>query len=115
MFSWLAEAGLLDDDPWAGLRVSMGRSRRLPRAVPDAALDAFLATLRTRAGMTDVDDVAFVDRRPHETTTLLAVVLMVATGVRVNELVNIGCAEIDLVRGTIRIPAGREAASDRCT
>lgn len=103
MCDWLVDGGELDHDPWAGLSVTIGRARRLPRAVPDATLDIVLAALRRRAGMTDGGNVAFVRQRPHETTTLLAVLLMVATGVRVNELVNIRCAEIDLVRGAIRI------------
>jgi integrase/recombinase XerD len=44
-----------------------------------------------------------VERCPHETTTLLGVALMVATGVRVNELVSIRCENIDVIRRTVRI------------
>jgi integrase/recombinase XerD len=41
--------------------------------------------------------------RPHEGTTLLAVVLMVATGVRVHEVVSITCADVDLAGAALRI------------
>lgn len=100
---WLVEGGLLDADPWVGLSVSTGRSRRLPRLVPEATLDALLASLRYRAGMGQGGAGKLVERHPHETTTLLGVALMVATGVRVNELVSIRCENIDVVRRTVRI------------
>src|SRR5207302_4651373 len=41
--------------------------------------------------------------RPRESTTLLAVALMVATGVRVNEVVSIKCQDIDLPGRSLRI------------
>ena len=40
---------------------------------------------------------------PHEGTTLLAVSLMVATGVRVHEVVGIKCRDIDVTGRTIRL------------
>lgn len=44
-----------------------------------------------------------VEERPHESTTLLAVALMVATGIRVNESVNIKCRDIDLPGRALRL------------
>jgi integrase/recombinase XerD len=41
--------------------------------------------------------------RPHEATTLLAVALMVATGLRVSEVVSIQYQDIDLSGRTVRI------------
>ncbi|MEA2493359.1 MAG: hypothetical protein QOJ29_1270 [Thermoleophilaceae bacterium] len=100
---WLMANELLEADPFVGLRVTGGRGRKLPRLVPDDALDALLATLQQRAGIPHaIKELGRVEQ-PHETTTLLAVALMVATGVRVNELVSIRCHDIDLVRRTIRI------------
>lgn len=98
---WLAEAGHLHSDPWNGLTVSGGRGRRLPRHVPATTLDGLIATLFSRMGMQQ--GVAPVAERPHDATTLLAVALMVATGVRVNELVGIRCSDIDTARGSIRV------------
>ena len=40
---------------------------------------------------------------PHETTTLLGVALLIATGVRIAELVSITCQDIDLTSGAVRI------------
>jgi integrase/recombinase XerD len=54
----------------------------------------------------DVDEACLcpaVLERPHEATTLLAVALMVATGVRVNEVVGIKCHDIDLPGRSMRI------------
>lgn len=95
---WLRDAGGVENDAWAGLSVSTGRRRRLPRHVPGGALGGLLGALRERSS-----PVGGEAPDPHETTTLLAVALMVATGVRVNELVSIRCREIDLGRGAIRI------------
>jgi site-specific recombinase XerD len=99
---WLLSRGLLDADPWADMTVSAGRSRHLPKVVPAADLSHLIAHLRREA---DVDDFSGDDalRNPHEATTLLAVTLMLATGVRVNEVVGITCQSIDLRARTVRI------------
>lgn len=100
---WLQDAGLLAADPWAGVVVSGGRGRTLPRDVPDAALDHLIDVLRARARV-GVESGGFdVFERGHEATTLLAVVLMVATGVRVGEVVRIRCRDVDLPRRTVRV------------
>jgi integrase/recombinase XerD len=51
-----------------------------------------------------------IAKRPHESTTLLAVALMVSTGVRVHEVVGIRCHDIDLPGRAIRLlgKGGRE-------
>jgi integrase/recombinase XerC len=100
---WLVAQGLLDDDPWTGLTISGGRGRRLPRAVPAHVLERLLAALTHRAGITSARvDSTSLDR-PHETTTLLAVALMLATGIRVNELVTMRCQDIDIDRGSVLV------------
>ncbi|MHB8466237.1 MAG: tyrosine-type recombinase/integrase [Acidimicrobiales bacterium] len=48
-----------------------------------------------------VRDEALV--RPREATTLLAVALMVATGLRVSEVVSVRCADIDLPGRSVRV------------
>jgi site-specific recombinase XerD len=99
---WLVSRGLLDADPWAGTTVSVGRSRHLPKIVPASDLSHLVAHLRREA---DIDDFAGEEvlRNPHEATTLLAVTLMLATGVRVNEVVSIRCQSIDVRARTIRV------------
>lgn len=101
--TWLASRRLLDSNPWVGTTVAVGRSRKLPRLLPTHELDLLLASLRKTAGVDDASASGEVLDRPHESTTLLAVALMVATGVRVNEVVSIRCQDIDLPGRSLRI------------
>lgn len=100
---WLLSCSLLDTDPWVGTTVAVGRSRRLPRIVPTHELDRLFSSLRRMAGLHDTSPSTVVLHRPHQSTTLLAVALMVATGMRVNEVVNIKCHDIDLQGRSLRI------------
>jgi integrase/recombinase XerC len=100
---WLQSCNLLDSDPWIGTTVAVGRTRKLPRVVPTHELEQLFCSLRERAGIGDVCDFRAVLRRPHQSTTLLGVTLMVATGMRVNEVVSIKCHDINLVGRTLRI------------
>ena len=97
---WLSSSRLLDSDPWIDATVAAGRSRKLPRLVAAHELDRLLTSLRAAAGSRDTAGVLV---QPHEATTLLAVALMVATGLRVNEVVGIRCADIDLPARSMRI------------
>lgn len=97
--AWLVDRELLPADPWAGVTVAVGRARKLPRLVATADLDCLLRSLR---GTAAVDEAGLLVR-PHESTTLLAVALMLVTGVRVNEVVSLQCRDIDLPARTLRI------------
>jgi integrase/recombinase XerD len=101
--TWLLSCRLLDADPWAGTTVAVGRTRNLPRIVPTHELERLLCSLRTMAGIEEAASFSAILRRPHQTTTLLGVALMVATGMRVNEVVGIKCHDIDLPGRTLRI------------
>ncbi|HWH09628.1 MAG TPA: tyrosine-type recombinase/integrase [Solirubrobacteraceae bacterium] len=100
---WLVSSGVLELDPWAGTTVAAGRARRLPRIVPTNDLDRLLRSLRQTAGVGEASHPDEVLGRPHESTTLLAVALMLATGVRVNEVVSIQCSDIDLAGRSVRV------------
>lgn len=100
---WLLSRRLLETDPWRGTTVSVGRRRKLPRLLPAHELGRLLASLRTSVGIHRAWDRVKVLDRPHESTTLLAVAVMVVTGVRVNELVGLKCHDVDLTGGTLRI------------
>ena len=100
---WLLSRCLLDSDPWAGVTIAVGRARKLPRVVPASDLDRLLASLRTTAGLQQAIHQQDIHDRPHEATTLLAVALMVATGLRVSEVVSIQYHDIDLSGRTVRI------------
>jgi integrase/recombinase XerD len=102
---WLHSRDLLETDPWDGVSLPVGRSRKLPRTVPSHELNRLVGFLRLAAGV-DGDGAPssrLVRERPHEATTLLAVALMVATGVRVHEVVGIRGEAIDLPGRAIRL------------
>jgi site-specific recombinase XerD len=102
---WLQSQGVLVADPWSGASLTLGRTRRLPRTLPVHELDLLIAFL-ARAARVDAGrppDRRSIEERPHESTTLLAVALMVATGVRVNEGVSIRCQDINLPGRTLRL------------
>jgi integrase/recombinase XerC len=100
---WLLSGRLLASDPWVGTTVAVGRSRKLPRILPAHELDRLFLSLRKTAGVDNAGDSDGVLHRPHESTTLLAVALMVATGVRVHEVVGIKCQDIDLPGRSLRL------------
>lgn len=98
---WMQSEGLLETDPWSGANVAFGRSRRLPRVLAPHELDQLLTFLKKAAGIDQGGRGNSIRKRPHETTTLLAVALMVTTGVRVHEVIGIKCQDIDLYGRTI--------------
>lgn len=101
---WLFAQNLIGSDPWHGESVALGRARKLPRALSRRDLNRLLTFLVQAAGMNaDTTRPEFIQRRPHESTTLLAVALMVVTGVRVHEVVGFRCEDIDLAGRTIRL------------
>lgn len=101
---WLLAQDLIASDPWLGASVATGRGRKLPRALPAGDLDRLLAFLRHFAGVGPARARPdLVRERPHESTTLLAVALMVSTGVRVHEVVGLKCQDIDLASRAIRL------------
>lgn len=109
---WMVLQGALEDDPWSETVLTLGRSKKLPRTVPTQELTRLIQHLKTAAGMgADLTPTARqVRSRPYESTTLLAVALMVATGIRVNETTSIRCSDIDLSGRTIQLlgKGGRE-------
>ncbi len=100
---WLLSRRLLDIDPWTGISVPVGRARKLPRVVADDDLERLLYFLRDAADVEDGVGPDAVLARPHEATTLLAVVTMLATGVRVHEVVGIKCRNIDIRGRSVRL------------
>lgn len=102
---WMNSRDLLEADPWNGLSLPLGRSRKLPRTLPAHELDRLIGFLKkvARAEAEGIPDHHLIGERPHEATTLLAVALMVATGVRVHEVVGIRSEDIDLPGRTIRL------------
>lgn len=100
---WLVSCGLLERDLSVAAHVAAGRSRRLPRTVPEHDLKRLLVFLRSMAGIDGSITPIQILRRPFESTTLLAVALMVTTGMRVNETVGIRCDDVNLPSRTLRL------------
>ena len=102
---WMVSENLAEADPCSGASVALGRSRKLPRVLPADELDRLIGFLKLAAGMGvgQAVDPNLIQERPHESTTLLAVALMVATGVRVHEAVGFRCRDIDLHGRTMRL------------
>lgn len=101
---WLFAQDLIESDLWHGESVAVGRARKLPRVLPLRDLDRLLTFLVRAAGVNaETTRPELIQRRPHESTTLLAVALMVATGVRVHEIVSFRCEDIDLAGRAIRL------------
>jgi site-specific recombinase XerD len=98
---WLESQTLLEADPWIGTTVTAARSRRLPRVLPAHDLARLLRSLELAADVPATDTARL--SRPREVTTLLAVTLMVVTGVRVQEVVTIECRAIDLPGRSLRL------------
>jgi site-specific recombinase XerD len=101
--AWLRTSELVAVDPWTTIALDLRRSRKLPRPLSATDLDALLSSLRDAAGIgydpIDADEL----EHPNEATTLLAVALMVATGLRVSEAVGTRCRDIDLRGRSMRV------------
>ncbi len=89
---WLAEQEFLDVDPCQGITVKSGSRRILPRALSAQELRRLIGHLQSCARFDPGGSGESL--RPNESTTLLAVALMVVTGVRVHEVVGIRCADL---------------------
>ncbi len=101
--TWLQSCGLLDTDPLSGATLSLGGSRKLPRMVSTHDLDRLVVSLCDAATVHREHVADDVLARPHAATTLLAVALMVVTGLRVSEVTSLRCHDIDLPGRTLRV------------
>ena len=100
---WLISTQQLDMDPWTQVAVHIRKSRTLPRPIPPSDLKRLLSFLSQAAELSSssTNRSAFV--RPNDVTTLLAVALMFATGLRVGEVVGIRWLDVDISSYSIRV------------
>ena len=100
---WLVNRGSLDTDPWASLSLRFKSPRRLPRPLGQKDVRNLLCSLTESAGVNrhsvNLDLLPYV----HEGVTLVATAIMVATGLRVGEVVSIRVADVDVENGVIRV------------
>jgi site-specific recombinase XerD len=100
---WLVSSELIQADPSVGASVAAARGRKLPRVIPGHELRRLFSLLCSRAGVSSTPRTDHVLARPSEATTLLAVALMVTTGLRVAEVVNVRSGDINLAARSIRV------------
>lgn len=100
---WLISRKMLGSDPMRDAKVTIGGFRRLPRVVPVSELNRLLLYLRKAAATSEHPRPRAAEESPHHFTTLLAVALMVATGIRVSEAVSIRCEDVDPRTRTLRV------------
>lgn len=101
--AWLHERELLAEDPVPLVNVRLSRPRRLPKAVSDTDLRRLLWHLQDSVEDGKVPSSIDQADRSVEATTLLAVALMVGTGMRVGELVALQLRHVDLPSRTILV------------
>jgi site-specific recombinase XerD len=100
---WLTSRHLLESDPLRDANVTIGGFRRLPRVLPFGELNRLLLYLQGAAATSEHPRPQQAEEHPHQFTTLLAIALMVATGIRVGEAVSIRCEDIDPGSRTLRV------------
>ncbi len=101
--AFLDRRHLVPNSPWPTDGLSFQRTRNLPRALPSHDLRRLLNHLIERA---DIDHAAPHDQplsKPHEATTLIGTALMLATGLRVGELVSFRTNDLDPSSRTIQV------------
>jgi integrase/recombinase XerD len=102
--TWLRKAGLVGDDPFAGLEIDLRPPKRLPRPVEWVDVRAMLkgdgAAYSATSSRTSAPSGEIISQ---SRTTVLAIKIMVSTGVRVGELTQIKLSNISNDGFRIRI------------
>lgn len=100
---WLNRSGEISGDPWRDADISIRQPKRLPRPARDDSVRRLLASLCQAAGVSRVIVPVGPFERPYEANTLVAVTLMLATGIRVGEAVTLRCHDFDPGARSIRV------------
>jgi site-specific recombinase XerD len=100
---WLQAIEAPTNPQWSQISFKTRRATLLPRCIPSDELMQLLGSLLKSANLSSSMDADTVLPRPHKSTTLLAVSLMIATGIRAGEMAAIRTADITLSDESIRI------------
>lgn len=101
---WLTATNHIETNPGSNLTIRFARPRRLPRAVSESDLRRLLRHLSNEAELGSGPEGQVTGlARNSQTTTLLAVLLMLGTGIRVGELTQTRLSDVDLPSRTIRV------------
>lgn len=102
-FQWLAAERVIEDTPFRDIELRIRLPRRIPRVLNHGEMKRLLAAASKE---TEVPEDAIRDQNGRlfaRLTTLVALELLYATGIRVGELVAIKTEDLDLEAGVIRI------------
>ena len=100
---WLARTGAVADNPWLGVDICIRQPKRLPRPARSDSVRRLLASLCRSAEVSRTSVPVRPFERPYEANTLVAVALMLGTGVRVGEVVTLRCDDLDLDSQAVRV------------
>ncbi|MFN3076673.1 MAG: tyrosine-type recombinase/integrase [Alphaproteobacteria bacterium] len=106
MFRWLEREEVISLGPFYRLDLSIKLPKRLPRTLTRDELFRLLEAARNAALEAGSGDGATGDGNRKFFNALItraAIVLMVATGMRVGEIVGVACDNVDLADGIIRV------------
>jgi integrase/recombinase XerD len=110
MFRWLEDEEALDVSPFHGFRMRIRPSGDLPKTLSRREVSGLLGVPRGVLGVNGegyaalrADDVVPHPRLFDALTTVVAMEVSFATGVRIAELVGICIADMDATRATVRV------------
>lgn len=92
---WLDQIGVVANDPWRDVDMRIRQPKRLPRPARDTSIRRLLASLCRSAGVSRAAVPVDPFERPYQANTLVAVALMLGTGLRVGEVVALRCEDLD--------------------
>lgn len=101
---WLAAEGHVPVDPWGDLRLGIRPPRFLPRPVTRSELRLLLRSLAIRSGVGQAELILSPGTVAlRDFTTLVSVVLLLTTGMRIGELVHTHVGDVDMSARTIKV------------
>lgn len=100
---WLEGIGALADDPWRHMDIRIRQPKRLPRPARDESVRRLLGSLCRSAQVSRANIPVGPFERPYQANTLVAVVLMLGTGVRVGEVATLLHDDVDLDARSVRV------------
>ena len=100
---WLQVTGAVADDPSKSVDVRIRQPKRLPRPARDESARRLLESMCRSAEVDRASVPSGPFSRPYQANTLVAVSLMLSTGVRVGEVVALRSQDIDLGARSVRV------------
>ena len=100
---WLNRMGELAGDPWRDAGISIRQPKRLPRPACSDSVRSLMTSLCQAADVSRVAVPVGPFTRPFQANTLVAVALMLATGIRVGEVTTLRCHDFDAEARSLRV------------